>query len=175
MGNINIPDKVKLITGIIYKDEELLEIVLKKLSGIYGKIDLRLESFSFIYTDYYKEELGDNLKKMYISFVDFIDSERLPEIKIRTNKIENEYLKNNLRRINIDPGYITPAKLVLATTKNYSHRIHLAKGIFGDIHLNVDKGKFKPNPWTYPDYKEDFVLEFFGKVRKIYLESLPYR
>ena len=96
-------------------------------------------------------------------------------LKIQTNKIEEKYSENNKRRINIDPGYVTQAKLVLATTKNYSHRIHLAKGIFGDVHLTVYKGKFKPNPWTYPDYKEKFVLEFFDNVRKIYLESLTFQ
>ncbi|MFC1562703.1 DUF4416 family protein, partial [candidate division KSB1 bacterium] len=148
---------------------------LKKLSENYGKIDLKLEPYTFDYTDYYKEELGADLKKLFISFAELTYSEKLPEIKIQANKIENEYAKNNKRKVNIDPGYITSAKLVLATTKNYSHRIHLAKGIFGDVHLNVYKGKFKSNPWSFSDYKEEFVLEFFDKVRKIYLESLPYQ
>jgi len=175
MGKIQTPDKVKLITGITYKDGKILENVLKRLSKIYGEIDFRLDPYPFTYTDYYKDELGDNLKKIFVSFTELIDSEMLPEIKIQTNKIENEYAKNNKRRVNIDPGYITSGKLVLATTKNYSHRIHLAKGIYGDVHLNIYKGKFRPNLWTYPDYREEFVIEFLGKVREIYLESLPYQ
>ena len=175
MGKIQIPDKVKLITGITYKDGEILENVLKRLSEIYGEIDSRLDPYPFNYTDYYKDELGDNLKKIFVSFTELIDPEMLPEIKIQTNKIEYKYAKNNKRRVNIDPGYITPGKLVLATTKNYSHRIHLAKGIYGDVHLNMHKGKFKPNPWTYPDYREEFVIEFLSKVREIYFESLAYQ
>ena len=174
MGKIKIPEKVKLIAGIIYKNDELPEIVLEKLAGIYGEIDMRSEPYPFNYTDYYKNEFGDNLKKFFISFADLIDPQMLADIKIQTNKLENAHLEDNRRKINIDPGYVTPAKLVLATTKDYSHRIYLAKGIFGDVHLNMHKGKFKPNPWTYPDYREEFVLEFFENVRKKYLESLAY-
>ncbi len=174
MGKIEIHEKVKLIAGIIYKDDELPEIVLKKLAGIYGEIDIRSEPYSFNHTDYYKDEIGDNLKKFFISFAELIDPQMIADIKIQTNKLENTHSEKNRRKINIDPGYVTPAKLVLATTKDYSHRIYLSKGIFGDVHLNMHKGKFKPNPWTYPDYREEFVLEFFEKVRKVYLESLAY-
>jgi len=174
MGEIKIPEKVKLIAGIMYKDDELSEIVLKKLVEIYGGIDIRSEPYSFNYTDYYKDEIGDNLKKFFISFTELIDPQMLADIKIQTNKLETAYSENSRRKINIDPGYVASAKLVLATTKDYSHRIYLAKGIFGDVHLNMHKGKFKPNPWTYPDYREEFILEFFERVRKIYLESLAY-
>jgi hypothetical protein len=175
MGNIKIHETVKLIVGITYKNEEILETALEKLSKIYGKTDNSLKPYSFNHTEYYKNEMGENLKKLFISFENLINPEMLPEIKIQTNKIEEELSEDNKRRINIDPGYITQAKLVLATTKDYSHRIHLAKGIYGDVHLNIYKGKFKPNPWTYLDYKEEFVLQFFEEVRKIYLESLPYQ
>jgi len=175
MGKIQIPDKVKLITGITYKDEKIFDDAIKKLSEFYGEIDCHLEPYNFNYTDYYKDELGDNLKKTFISFTKLVDIEELPNIKIQTNEIENEFSKNDKRTINIDPGYIDSGKLVLATTKNYSHRIHLAKGIYGDVHLNIYKGKFKPNSWTYPDYRESLVLKYFENVRKIYLECIPFQ
>lgn len=174
MGIIHIPEKVKLIAAITFSDADILKKAKNKLIKLYSDIDHTLEPIRFTYTDYYKDEMGENLEKTFVSFSELIDSENLPDIKIMTNNIEEEFSENQKRTVNIDPGYISSSKLVLATTKNYSHRIHLAKGIFGDVHLNVFKGGFKSNPWTYPDYKEDTVITFFNRVRKIYLEALPY-
>ena len=173
MGKIYIPERVKLITAITFSDENILEQAENKLIIKYGKTDCKLEPYQFTHTEYYRNEMGVNLKKTFISFVKLIDSENLPDIKIQTNKIEEDFSENQKRKVNIDPGYVDAAKLVLATTKDYSHRIHIAKGIYGDIHLLIHKGKYRPNPWTYPDFREDYVINFFNDVRKIYLESLP--
>ena len=82
------------------------------------------------------------------------------------------YTVNEKRLVNIDPGYICPAKLVLATTKNYSHRIYLNKNIYGDIHLQFSNGTFQSQPWTYPDYQNKENIRFFNALRKRYLEQL---
>ena len=175
MSEIYIPEKVKLIAAITFSDENILKLVEKRLNNQYGKLDCKLEPYQFTHTEYYRDEMGENLKKTFVSFIELIDSANLPDIKIQTNKIEEEFSENQKRRVNIDPGYVDAAKLVLATTKDYSHRIYIAKGIYGDIHLLIHKGKYKPNPWTYPDFREDYVLNFFNDVRKIYLESLTYQ
>lgn len=96
----------------------------------------------------------------------------LSEIKLATNYIERDFMEAGKRRVNLDPGYLTAAKLVLATTKDYSHRLYLGRGIFGDLHLRFEAGTFRPQPWTYPDYQEPFVLEFFNRVRETYLQQL---
>ena len=96
----------------------------------------------------------------------------MPELKIASNKIEEQYLDDEHRQINIDPGYLTAAKIVLATTKNYSHRLYLARGIFGDLHMQYQKGNYQPNPWTYPDYKQPKVRSFFNDVRKTFMAQL---
>ncbi len=175
MSEIHIPEKVKLITAITFSDENILKQAENRLKNQYGKLDYKLEPYQFTHTEYYRDEMGENLKKTFVSFIELIDSANLPDIKIQTNKIEEEFSENQKRRVNIDPGYVDAAKLVLATTKDYSHRIYIAKGIYGDIHLLIHKGKYKPNPWTYPDFREDYVLNFFNDVRKIYLESLTYQ
>jgi len=69
--------------------------------------------------------------------------------------------------VNIDPGYLTPAKLILATTKDYSHRLYLGRGIYGEIILVYSCGSFKPLPWTYPDYRSEDYSKYFSRVREV--------
>ena len=86
--------------------------------------------------------------------------------------MEKKYEIESKRRINIDPGYISQAKLILATTKNYSHRIFIGKGIFGDVHMQFSNKSYRSQPWTYPDYKDEKNVTFFNNVRQRYLEQL---
>jgi hypothetical protein len=124
------------------------------------------------YTSYYREEMGEPLKKIFIAFSELMKPEKLPAVKIITNRMEKIFAVNKKRLVNIDPGYICPAKLVLATTKNYSHRVYLNKNIYGDIHLQFGDGTFQSQPWTYPDYLNKDNIRFFNALRKRYLEQL---
>ena len=94
------------------------------------------------------------------------------EIKRTTNKIENGYLQDGKRQVNIDPGYISLERLVLATGKNYTHRIYLSKGIFADLTLIFHKGSFSPLQWTYEDYASPEIIAFFNDVRDRYKGQL---
>ncbi|MDH5186329.1 MAG: DUF4416 family protein, partial [candidate division WOR-3 bacterium] len=97
---------------------------------------------------------------------------RLTEMKLWTMEIENEFLDTNRRRrINLDPGILTLAKLVLATTKNYYHRIYLGKGIFAEVTLIYRNKQFEPLAWTYPDYRTDTAIDFFQQVRNALLQT----
>ncbi|RKY87620.1 phosphoribosylformylglycinamidine cyclo-ligase, partial [candidate division KSB1 bacterium] len=118
------------------------------------------------------KEMGKNLKKRFLSFTELIYPDEITSIKIKTNEIEKKFTEKGKRKVNIDPGYISESKLILATTKNYSHRIYLNNGIYGDLHLIFKNGRFNPQPWTYPDYKEKFNLSFFEKVREKYKDDL---
>jgi hypothetical protein len=91
----------------------------------------------------------------------------MAEVKLRTNTLERELSSCGKRAVNIDPGYITLSKAVLATTKNYSHRIYLREGIYAEITLAWEKGTFTPRPWTYPDYRTDTAVSFFNRARKL--------
>jgi len=173
MGKIRLPEKAKLFFAILYPDEGIYKSVLKELAEKFGEIDKESSSFKFDLTDYYEKEMGKGLQKRFVTIKELIDKSMLAEIKLSTNSIEERYKnENGFRRINIDPGYITISKLVLATTKNYQHRIYLRDGIFAEVTLNFKKNQVEFNPWTYPDYKLENTVNFFLGVRERYIESL---
>lgn len=172
MGKIKPYPPVKLIAAIATSNIDLWPACKEKLELLCSDIDMAMDWYNFLHTDYYLTEMGKNLKKRMISFRELILAEQLPDIKLATNQLEQEFAKGGKRGLNIDPGYICTPKLVLATTKDFSHRIYLKEGIFGDIHLKYQKGSFRPQEWTYPDYQEPDVIHFFNQVREVYLEQM---
>ncbi|MDR2708403.1 MAG: DUF4416 family protein [Elusimicrobiota bacterium] len=173
MGQIGQDNKVKLFCGIIYGDEKIKAQAFEKLIQKFGEIDLESPTIPFDYTSYYNAEMGSNLKRMWISFKNLIFSGGLADIKIFTNDVEQSFADNSNRTINIDPGYISAANVVLATTKDYSHRIYLDKGIYGEITTIYKKPQgFIKLPWSYPDYMSETARNFLLKARGIFLEDL---
>lgn len=172
MGQTKVYPPVKLFAAVMISDKGVWSNILDKLENLYSKSDLQMDWYSFHHSDYYKEEMGEGLSKRMISFSDLIWAEKISDIKLTTNDLEKDFSKDGKRIVNIDPGYLTASKIVLATTKNYSHRIYLGRGIFGDVHLKYQKHQFQANEWTYPDYKEPLVIDFFEKVRNKYMTQL---
>jgi hypothetical protein len=173
MGQIRNYPPVKYFAAITFTKEELLEEIRLSLQKLFSIVDNQSNVFSFSkFTSYYEPEMGEDLKKIIISFQQLNPAEMLPDLKIATNQIESDYLENNKRQINIDPGYVCAAKMILATSKDYDHRIYLNRGIFGDIHYRFRQGKFQINDWTYPDYQQSFIIEFFELMREKYLNQL---
>ncbi|MFQ5584730.1 MAG: DUF4416 family protein, partial [Calditrichia bacterium] len=172
MGKIKAHLPVKLVCAVTVSDVSLWEKVRSELQKIFGELDHLLNWYDFHHTDYYRAEMGSNLKKRMLSFAKLISAERLVEIKLTTNGLEKKFLEKSRRKVNLDPGYISASKLVLATTKDYSHRLYLGKGIFGDLHLSFRHHHFSPNSWTYPDYREPFVIQFFEHVQETYMRQL---
>lgn len=168
MGQIRKYNPVKLFVGFIFKDEDIFNKVRPILIKKFGKIDFESQVIDFNYTDYYQSEFGKSLKRKFISFKNLVNLEDIYAIKIFTNKLEEKLSTNSKRLINIDPGYLDLAKLVLLTTKDYAHRIYLNKGIFAEITLFYQDNSFRFWPWTYPDYKSREYLEIFEQIRKIY-------
>jgi hypothetical protein len=93
-------------------------------------------------------------------------------MKLTTNRVEEEYRQDGRRRINIDPGYISLERLILATGKNYTHRIYLSKGIYADLTLIFQKRSFRPLEWTFRDYATPEIIGFFNDLRKKYKEHI---
>jgi len=169
MGTIRIPQKAILFAGLIYNSAESSEHIHGILEKEYGSICLTSPTVSFDETDYYHEEMGDCLLREFIAFDMLIDMQDIAHIKLRTNSIEDYYFSNEgKRRVNIDPGYLTSAKVVLATTKNFQHRIYLGQGIYAEVTLRYRKNSFTPWEWTYPDYKSDASIMFFNRLRELY-------
>lgn len=167
MGAIIQKEKVKLIVGMLSADKELFEKVIKFLVKKYGEVDYQSKFINFNFTNYYENEMGKNLLRKFISFKKLIKPENLAEIKIFTNKIEEKFINPAHKRlINIDPGYITLGKLILATTKNQQHRIYLKKGIFAEVTLRYKNKTFQSWEWTYPDYKSPEYISIFNEIRK---------
>lgn len=169
------PEPVKLIVGVITGRPELVDWAAERLEARHGSIDLRSSVLDFDFTRYYEGEMGGGLKRAFLGFRDLIDPGDLPSIKRATNALEAEAPGHGgepPRPLNLDPGYVTAAKLVLATAKDYSHRLYLGRGVYGEITLEYREGDFRPLAWTYPDYRTEGYLAFFREVRRRCLEQL---
>jgi len=172
MGQIKKYPPLKLIVGFIFKKDISFEQAKRILQRHFGKIDFVSQTLAFNHTDYYCDELGQGLKRKFVSFQKLILPQSLTEIKILTNKIENKLSLKGNRQVNIDPGYLDLAKLVLASTKDFYHRICLGRGIFAEITLFYKNKTFQPWEWTYPDYKTNEYIAVFNQIRKIYASQL---
>jgi hypothetical protein len=166
VGSIHPARPVKSICGVLFHGKADLRNLTASLEKIMGPEEFRSPVFPFTFTAYYREEMGPGLEKVFLSFCGLTAPDRLPEIKHHTNELEREYTVNSRRKVNLDPGYMTGAKLVLASTKNFAHRIYLGDGIYGDVQLRYIRGEFRASEWTYPDYRTDLALEFFRRVRE---------
>ncbi len=163
---------VKLIFSILATEVELLNNTVAELSTAYGQPDFISTQMPFGYTDYYCPEMGKSLIRRFISMEKLIRPEELPDVKLATNEIEKKSAWDNRRRVNIDPGYISQAHLILATGKGYTHRPYLRDGIYADLTLIYQDKKFSSLPWTYPDYADKTQLLMLGNIRSKYLLQL---
>jgi hypothetical protein len=160
--------RVKLVIGFIYKDEAVFVKAARRLKDRFGRIDFLSDGMTFDCTDYYKKEMGGSLKRRFVSFSRLILISDLFRIKLYTNRLEKRFLEGKSRQINIDPGYLDAAKVVLATTKDYAHRIFIGKGIFAEVTLSYKGNSFLPNEWAYPDYRRKEYIEIFNRIRAAY-------
>jgi hypothetical protein len=166
---------VKLVCGIIASKERTFSRAVEKLAQVYGAPDSRSSLFSFDFTNYYEKQMGKNLMRMFLSFQKLIKPEILSAVKLRTNRLEEEIREEfdaPRRIVNLDPGYLTPASLIMATTKDYSHRIPLQMGIYAHLELLFGRNEVRVLDWTYPDFKGKAYHDYFLDVRRLYLAQL---
>lgn len=172
MSQPQTPKPAKLVIGLFMKEKSISAPVAEELAEKFGPVDMISSWFSFDYTTYYKPEMGAPLFRRMLVFKRLIKQSSLPEIKIITNDLERKYLKNDKRMVNIDPGYMLQERFVLATGKNYTHRIYIGMGIYADLTLIYTKGAFQKLPWTYPDYADKKMLAYLELVRSKYVADL---
>jgi len=158
----------KLVIGLLGHDKGLISDAVAEVQRRFGRIDMVSPWMAFDFTDYYTEEMGKPLIRRMFSFRELIDQRSLPEIKLATNVLEKNYSICGKRRINIDPGYLLYERFVLATGKNFSHRIYIGSGIYADLTLMFQKGTYQSLPWTYPDYRDAQMITFLMQVRDKY-------
>ncbi|MDO8747093.1 MAG: DUF4416 family protein [Thermodesulfovibrionales bacterium] len=168
MGKPANPKPALLFTGILYSDKSYLSKAKESLLKIFGSTLLETPQISWDFSEYYKEEIGSPIMRTFIFFKDLINRAEIADIKLRTNDIETSLSIDGKRKVNLDPGYLTLANVILATTKGYAHRIYLGKGIYGEVSLlyrEKDKA-FVPNIFTYSDYQDKKCIEMFVKARE---------
>lgn len=179
MGRITLPEKAKLFIGILGIDQDIILQVKKKIEEIWLEIDLESDFIPFTQTHYYDQEMGNSIIRKFYAFKKLIPREEITDIKIRTNELETLIKADKERSgrdVNLDPGYLTMANITLATTKEYNHRIYLNKGIYLENTLSYSSKlkSYMPLEWTYPDYREQFYIDFFNKVRVMYKKQLRF-
>lgn len=175
MGAIRKHLPVKLFVGFIFKEQAVFEKAKDILTGRFGKIDYESQIIPFSHTDYYEAEFGKTLSRKFIAFERLILPENLSKTKITANTIEEKLSVRKRRLVNIDPGYVDMARVVLASTKDYRHRIYLNKGIYAEITLFYQDKSFAAWEWTYPDYKSPDYISIFNAVREIYAGQIKNR
>ncbi len=170
MGQPTPPSPVLLILAAFSRHEAALDWGRDKAVGAWGSIALESPAFNFTETQYYRTAMGDGLKKQFFAFQRVVDPARLVDFKLNSNAWESEYAAlgrhEEPRPLNLDPGYITLAKLVLASSKDHAHRLYLGHGIFGEITLHFRSGAWQSSEWTYPDYRREDFQRFFLDCRE---------
>jgi hypothetical protein len=170
MGVIKPVPRAKLFVGMLTGDPAWFDAAREVLVGRYGPIEQATPDWPFTASDYYREELGDVVRRRFFFFETLIEVSDLPAIKHHTNQIETEFCTRlgrpaDRRPINLDPGYLTLSKVVLATTKDYGHRLYLGEGIYGEVTLRFAAGRWQPWPWTYADYAAETYHPAFLEAR----------
>jgi hypothetical protein len=172
MSNPRAPMPAKLVIGFIMKDRALFEPLGVELSAGFGAVDIVSSWMPFDYTTYYEPEMGTPLSRRLLTYKKLINQDDLPEIKLTTNRLEQSLAQSGRRRVNIDPGYLLYERFVLASGKNFCHRIYIGRSIYADLTLIYQQGRYEKLPWTYPDYADEPMLEFLTRVRRKYAVDL---
>jgi hypothetical protein len=175
MWTLKEPSPVKLIVGMLAADARCVQASRQAVLAEFGEPDFVSDEWQFRETEYYRKETGDNILRQFVTFSRLIEPGMLAEIKLRTNAIEEQLAAKPgasvPRPVNLDPGYIEPSKLVLASTKNFSHRVYIGCKMWAEVTLIYSNG-WTPLPWTYPDYRLKRYHQFFDKARERLVEQL---
>jgi len=162
------PPLAKLIIAVLYAEQEACEAPRASLVQLFGEIDFTSKVFPFDITDYYAEEMGQPLFRLFYGFQNLIDPGTLATIKLTTNQLEAQFSSDGKRRVNLDPGYLDTDKFILASAKANAQKIYLAHGIWADPTLRYEKGKYHPYQWSFPDFRSGRYQSTFMRLRDIF-------
>ena len=169
MGQIASPAPVLLLLAAFSRHDAALDWARRRGEETWGPVALESTRFEFRETDYYQPSMGPELRKTFWAFERMIDPVQLPDVKRTTNGWESEYAglgrHGETRPLNLDPGYVTLGKLVLASTKDHAHRIYLSDGVYAEVTLHYTAGSWRRHEWTFPDYRRSDYQEFFSRCR----------
>ena len=156
----------KALIGVLFQKDEIYQQFLRHLETIEVEIELESEIYKFDSTDYYQEEMGSGLYRIFLSLKGLYPVEQSVSLKNETNSWENEWKEAGNRTLNLDPGYLDLHKVVLLSGKEGPQKIYLGGGIWADLNLIRKAGRFEALPWTFPDLRESRYHSFFERVRE---------
>jgi hypothetical protein len=178
MGEFQTPEPALLVVAAFSRHAVALTWAEKRLENEFGPVGLRAVPYAFTQTEYYKSAMGPGLTKQLLAFQKPVPAEALAPIKHRTNALEAELAAAGTypepRPLNLDPGLLSLGKFVLATSKDQAHRVYLADGVYAEVTVRFEAGRFTPWPWTYADYRLPEVLEFLGTARDFYRRAVRH-
>lgn len=169
------PKKValaRLVVGLLSQEQGLLEQATSAMTEAFGAVSSTSKDMPFDFTDYYQKEMGPGLVRRWVGFHDPVEPDQLSDFKVKTNLLEKRFRGPTGRRVNLDPGLLSLHNLVLASTKDFAHRIYLRDGIYAEVTLIFHDGRFQPLPWTYQDYQSDTCQQFLGECRHLLLADI---
>ncbi|WP_417735895.1 DUF4416 family protein [Rosistilla oblonga] len=170
MGVVRMPESVMPLCAITTRYDDALDWSVETFAAAGFQVRRKSELFAFDMTNYYQAEMGNDLKKQIFAFEPLRDPQQLADWKLLTNQWELDFKAQNSypedRPLNLDSGYLTLAKFVLATTKDRDHRLYLRDGIFAEVTMSFTGGSWKMHPWTYPDYQTEPAMNFLNAARE---------
>jgi len=167
----SVPSPARLVVSAIYRDERRLEEAIPLVVADVGPVTGAGERLPFDRTDYYEGEMGTPLFRRFFVGERPVGRDALARIKVRMEAIEEKLSEGGRRTVNLDPGILTAENFILATGKNYTHRVYLGEGVFADLTLEYRDGEFRPLPWTYPDYASEGIRSLLRGVRRDHLSG----
>lgn len=167
MGHLKKPQPVQLVIGLIYGSRANLEEIESGLASEFGEIEIKSPPFDFDVTDYYEDEMGSGLRRVFYGFKELIDPGDIVDIKLTVLRMEEDTGWEGARTVNLDPGYMDFNKLILVSAKFLAQKVYLTKGVYADPTIYYDKG-WKVYDWAFPDFKSGRYNKFFTELRKLY-------
>ena len=175
MRELGKPAESYFFVGMLTGEKDLFARAIDELDHFFGPVLRETEPISWEHSTYYEEELGNNVLRKFVFYARPVDQIDLVEAKKITMEVEIKLGRGitgeTLRRINIDPGCMTQAKLVLASSKDFSHRIYIGGGVHAEVTLYFKDESFRPFFYTYQDYKDEKNISLFNAVRKEYFQK----
>lgn len=173
MASLSAPPPSIFFIAVTHTKSIEKKDLVKELESHFGKLLSVSDSFEFNFTDYYKKEMGDNLAKFIAAFAELQSEDCLAGHKLSAMELEKNYLDDRgNREVNLDPGFMSQARVILSSSKNFAQRVYLGKGVFAEVTLLYRHGDFTALPWSYPDYQSSSVKGFLLEVRREYTKAL---
>ena len=173
---------VKLVVGVLFPPSEgakgappvagmshsLWDWTLEQMAAAWGPTERVSEAYPFDMTPYYKN-IAETLLRRFVSFVGLFPAENLAEWKRMGGAMEAR--SGPSRRVNVDPGFIDGAKLVLASTKDRAQRVPIAPDLYAEVTLRFRNHRWEPFDYTFPDFRSGRYDDFLSDVRRDWLRD----